>query len=92
MDEDGPLADVVHGGVEDKVEPRVVVLAEVVDSEEDRVPALVSLPGLLDVALDEDVERAASLGLDDVGVEAGRVRHLEKEVKDRVQLSSRRKF
>ena len=70
MDEDGSLADVHHGRVVDEVEPGVVVLADVVDGEEGGLAVLVALSGQLDVALHVDIDGAAALRLDDVGVEA----------------------
>ncbi len=75
MDEDRPLAHVVHGRVVDEVEPRVVVLGDVVHGEEDRLAALLAPARGLDVALDVHVDLPHPLRLDDVLVDVAR--HLD---------------
>lgn len=76
MNKDSPLPDIVHGRVEDEIEPRVVVLSDVMDSQEDRMTTSVvsALASRLQVALDVDLQCAAALSFDHVGVKC--VRHL----------------
>ncbi len=70
VDEDGLLLDLGHGRVVGEPLPRVVVLADVVDGEEDasRVPGILVL-SLSKITLDPDIESAAPLRRDDVVVD-----------------------